>query len=104
MEGQELVDTPPEKRADVIKRARLVSSDRHAAAAVFFNSITVARGANVHDSSLVVVGGGGLSSAVVGHVASTSTFWWNVWLVFIHVVLLAVAVFAILKAARAVKA
>ena len=104
LEGQELVDTPPQKRAEVVKRARLVSQVRRAAAAVFFNSIAVARGAQVHDSSLVIVGGGGLSSAVVDHVASTSTFWWNAWLFSIHIVLLIVAVFAILKATRAVKA
>ena len=77
---------------------------RRAAAAVFFNSIAVARGAPLQESSLMVVGGGGLSSAVVGHVASTSTFWWYAWLAFLHIMLLAVAVYTILKVTRAARA
>ena len=71
---------------------------------VFFNSITSALGADVHATSLMVVGGGGLSSAVVNHVASDASFWWYAWLISIHVMLLIVAAFAILKATRAFKA
>ena len=80
-----------------------MSSHRQAAAAIFFNFISGARGANVHDSSLVVFGGGGLSSAVVNHFGSASTFWWTFWLILIHVVLLVLAVLVVFKAVRAVK-
>ena len=58
----------------------------------------------MHDHSLVVVGGGGLSSAVIGYADSASAFWWNVWLISIHIALLMLIVFAIFKATHAVKA
>ena len=103
LEGQELVDTPAPKRAEVIRRVRLVSQLRRTAAVVFFNSITTARGTDMHSSSLVAVGGGGLSSAVVCHAASSPSFWWNGWLILIHVFLVVLAVVAVLKAARALK-
>ena len=54
LEGQELVGTTPKDQEALTKRARLVSIHRQAAAAIFFNFISGARGANVHDSSLVV--------------------------------------------------
>ena len=77
LEGQELVGTTPKQQEALTKRARLVSSHRQAAAAIFFSFINEARGANVHDNPLVVYGGGGLSSAVVNYLGKDSTFWRN---------------------------
>ena len=103
LEGQELVGTTPKVQEALTKRARLVSSHRQAAAAIFFKFISGARGADVHDNSLVAYGGGGVSSAVDNHLGSASSFWWNVWILLIHIVLVVLAVVAVLKAARALK-
>ena len=81
LEGPELVGTTPKQQEVLTTRARLVSSHRRAAEAIFFKFITGARGADVHDSSLVVFGGGGVPSAVDNHLGSASSFWWNVWLI-----------------------
>ena len=43
-------------------------------------------------------------SAVVDYLGGRSAFWWNVWLVVIHIALVLLAAFAIFKAVRAVKA
>ena len=54
--------------------------------------------------SSAVVGSGSLSPAVVGYGGGTSLFWWNVWLVVIHIVLILLVIFSILKLLRAAKA
>ena len=45
-----------------------------------------------------------MSSAVVDYLGSEPAFWWNVWLVVIHVALILLAAFAIFKAVRSMKA
>ena len=81
-----------------------MSTHTQAEAALFFSFINEARGACVRETSPVVYGGGGMSSAVVDYLGGKPAFWWNVWLVVIHVALILLAAFAIFKAVRAMKA
>ena len=99
--GSELVGASPKEQEVMLKRARIVFSHRHAAAALFFNFVEGARGASVHDKSMVVYGGGGLFSAVVNYLGGRSPFWWNVWLILIHVIVFVLAVLVVLKTVRA---
>ena len=45
-----------------------------------------------------------MSSAVVEYSGGGSMFWWNIWLVVIHLVLFLLAAYAIFKLVRAAKA
>ena len=51
----------------------------------------------------MVYGGGRWSSAVVSYLGKDSTFWWNGWLILVHVILFVLAVLVLLKTARAIK-
>ena len=104
IKGSELAGATAKEKEALTTRARTVSSHRQAAAAIFFSFINEPRGASLHDKSLVAYGGGGVSSAVGGYLGGEPAFWWNVWLVVIHVALILLVAFAIFKAVRAMKA